>query len=140
MTIRVRYARVSWFGERLRAVPKELRRDVRKAVREAGADLVQAVRGAASWSTRIPRATTMKVAFGSRTAGVRVAVSNRRAPHAKVHEFPNRGTMIRHPVFGDTDVWVNQPARPFFRRTVNAERRAVVAKIEKAIDGVLDDL
>jgi len=140
MTIRARAVRFDFFGAKLKAVPKEARAAVRKAVREAGVDLTQAVRGAASWSSRIPGATTMKVGFGARSAGVRIAVSARRAPHAKVHEFPNNRATIRHPVFGDRDAWVNQPAHPFFRKTVNANRRAVVAKIEKAIDRVIDGL
>lgn len=142
MTMRVSpSASFSMFGAKLGGLPKEARREVRRAVREAGDDLLQAVRrAAAAWSTRIPAATTIKVGFGARSAGVRIAVSERRAPHAKVHEFPNRGRSIRHPVFGDRDVWVEQVAHPFFRRSVYGNRRLVVNKIEKAIDGVIRGL
>ena len=43
-----------------------IKRELRKAVAEAGAEVISAIRAEASWSTRIPGATTLAPSFGAR--------------------------------------------------------------------------
>lgn len=135
MTVRVQHTEVRLFADRLKDVAPTARRELRGKIREAGAELTRAVRGAASWSSRIPGAVEMQVGFG-----VRIRVNRAKAPHARVLEFPNRGTMVRHPVFGNRDNWVETPGRPFFFTTVKAKEQAVVGKISDAIDEAIKSL
>lgn len=72
-----------------KAVATRLRRQIRQVAAESGAALVTKMRANASWSTRIPAATGVKVSFGARSAGMTVATSARRAPHARPLEKGN---------------------------------------------------
>lgn len=123
------------FADQLRGFPKDLRKELRRNIKAASEQLVRDIQSNASWSTRIPAATKVRVGFGQRSAGVRVFVDKRAAPHARPLEFGSQGrsNINRHPVFG-TDVWVDQPTRPFFMRAVRSNRRQVVSKVQEAID------
>lgn len=124
---------VKAFADQLRHVPPELRRGLRREIRKAGEALVNDIRSNASWSSRIPAATKIRVGFGARSAGVTVQVDAGQAPHARPLEFGNRGAFNRHPVFGG-DTWVDQPTRPFFMRAVRSNEPKVVRAVGDAIE------
>lgn len=135
----IKYTDVTLFAQRLQDVAPTARTELRKTIRKAGDELVQDVRGAASWSSRIPQAVQIKVGFGKR-GGVRIFVNSKKAPHARPLEFPNRGLMVRHPVFGDRENWVETPGRPFFFKTVRKHEQKVIAGISQAIDKAVQGL
>lgn len=76
-----------------KAFATQVRRQVRKAVGEAGADVLGAIRAEAStFSRRIPAATKITTSFAGKRAGVKVTTSSKRAPHARPLEFGNKNT------------------------------------------------
>jgi hypothetical protein len=137
-----------------------VRKELRRGVAEAGQGMVSAVKSAASWSSRIPGATSMQTSFGSRSAGVRVRVSATRAPHARPLEFGNKnvpqpqhlstrhsappGRLLRHPVLPSRDqtrdqwVWVDMPTRPFFLAAIGARTPLIEARMRKVLDDVAE--
>ena len=73
-----------------KAFAASLRKNIRKAVTESGAEMVAAVREKASWSTRIPAATSMQTLFAGKVVRVAVRVNAKKAPHARPYEMGNR--------------------------------------------------
>lgn len=142
MVVRVRYEAVSTFARQLGNVPRELRKELRPHIRTAAQKLQAKVQQNASWSSRIPAATKVKVSFASRSGGVTVYVDSNAAPHARPLEFGSQGrsNVNRHPVFGNRGVWVDQPARPFFMNAARESEPQVVNEIQKAIDAALGRL
>ena len=69
-----------------------IKRELRKAVAEAGAEVISAIRAEASWSTRIPGATTLAPSFGARAVGVKIKVNSKKAPHARPLEMGTKDT------------------------------------------------
>lgn len=132
----VDHASVTLLAQQLGKVPIELRRELRPKLR-AGADaIVRDMKARASYSTRIPGAIRTTVSFAARGGGVKIRVDSNRAPHARVLERGNLGgrhDTFRHPVFGDTDVWVSQPTRPFFFPAVRAGREQLKKHISDAV-------
>jgi hypothetical protein len=133
--IRIDGAEIKAFADQLQHVPRDLRPALRREIRKSGDSLVRDIRSNASWSSRIPAATKLRVGFGARSAGVTIRVDAGAAPHARPLEFGNRGAFNRHPVFGGP-AWVDQPTRPFFMRAVRARERQVVAAVQSAIERV----
>lgn len=105
----------------LRAMSKEVRREIRPALKKAAEPMVAAARANASWSSRIPRA--IRVAVIKR--GVEIRVSAKRAPHARPYEGISGNGQFRHPVFGNRDRWVPQKTRPFLDPAVKAHRNKI---------------
>lgn len=108
-----------------------VRKQIRAAVTEAGADIVAQVRREASWSTRIPAATTIRPNFTARSAGIRIVTNRRKAPHARPLEFGNKD--------GNPDVLENgtggkMPTRPFFFKAIEKTDKATEQKFLDAID------
>lgn len=138
MAARVRHQAVTSFARQLRDVPKEFRRELRPKIRKASDKVAGKIRANASWSSRIPGAVKTQVSFSSRSGGVRVFVDSDAAPHARPMEFGSQGRrgVNRHPVFG-RDVWVDQPAKPFFMKAVRESEQDVVLEIQDAIDNAL---
>jgi hypothetical protein len=140
VTVQVGHAEVRLFAARLQLVAPTARRELRPKIREAAGELTAELKRESSWSSRIPGAVYLKTGFGPRSSGVRVGIDARKAPHARPLEFPNRGGMVRHPVHGNREVWVETPARPFFFRAVSAKQDAVFANIDAAIDEAVKGL
>lgn len=69
-----------------------VRKNIRVAAAEGGAELVAAVKASASWSTRIPAATSLAVTFSTRKAGARIKVDKKKAPHARPYEQGSKDT------------------------------------------------
>ena len=115
-----------------------LRSNMRKAVSESGSEITAAVRAEASWSKRIPGATSLATSFGAKKVGVQVKVNAKKAPHGRPLESGSKGNpnTNRHPVFGKKGRWVDQPTRPFFFAVAKAMTPRVEGKIQAAIDTV----
>lgn len=132
----VDYTSISVLARELGKVPAELRKELRPKLR-AGADhIVRDMRSRAGYSSRIPSAIRMSVSFSARSGGITIRVDNRRAPHARPLELGNHGgraSSFRHPVFGNRDVWVTQPTRPFFFPAVKAGRAELRRHISDAV-------
>lgn len=122
-----------------------VRKQIRAGVTAAGADIVEAVRSEASWSGRIPAATTIRPNFTARSAGVRVSVNRRKAPHARTLEFGNYdaspgAATFKHPVFGRRRllgrlyVTAKQNKRPFFFKATQKQTPAMEQQFLDAID------
>lgn len=103
-------------------------------------------RGRPSLRRSIARATQIRVrTSGARNAGVLVWVNPRRMP-------PGQGALPaymeglrpyhrwRHPVFGNSDVWVQQQARPWFYRTAARYELSAQRDAARAIDSIADEI
>lgn len=102
-------------------------------MRAAGQVVKTAIQSNAGFSSRIPGAVRMTTSFGSKTGGVRIWVDAKKAPHARPLENLGRSGSFRHPVFGDMDVWVSQPAHPFFFPAVKSSGGKVRSLVEDAV-------
>lgn len=137
------YSSVRDLARDLGRVPIELRRQLRPALREGGQHILDDMRRRASYSSRIPGATRMTVSFSAKGGGIRFRTIAARAPHARPLEMGNQGgraERFRHPVFGDKEVWVTQPTRPFFFPALKAGRSQLHAHIGKAITSSLREV
>lgn len=125
---------------RLGEIPKELRRLLRPELREAGEDLAGQARSNASWSTKIPGATKVRVSFARRRPGVSVVVDKKLAPNARPFERGGSRGTFRHPVFKTErrrrTAWVSQEARPFLAPAARSKERPTVRKIRRVVDRV----
>lgn len=114
-------------------VPKDLRDELRPRMRLAGAKVQRDIQAGAGFSSRIPGAVRIGVAFGSKTGGVRIYVDQKKVPHARPIENLGRAGTFRHPVFGNREVWVEQPAQPFFFPAVKRNRAQVRELVADAV-------
>lgn len=121
------------YGADIARLPKELRSRLRPRMREAGEITMARARANAAWSSRIPRALSLRVSFARRDPGVTIIADTSAAPHARPLEGITSEGSFRHPVFGN-DVWVTQATRPFLRPAAQATGGDVVAKVAEAID------
>lgn len=136
----VEYVGIRRLADELGMVPIELRRQLRPEIRAGAETLVRDMKSRASYSSRIPSAIRTTVSFSSKSGGVTIRVDTRRAPHARPLERGNHGgraDSFRHPVFGNRDVWVTQPTRPFFFPAVKAGRKQLVEHISRAVKASL---
>jgi len=114
-----------------------VRKEIRRAVTDAGTDIVGKVRAEASWSKRIPAATTIRPNFTAKSAGVRIVTNRRKAPHARPLEGVGGGRTFTHPLFGNKDDLINQPVRPFFFKAIEKATPATERKFDAAINEAL---
>ena len=158
-------------GKHLKTLDKKfaasLRKRMRDGIKDAGGEMVQAVKRQASWSRRIPAATTLKTSFATRSAGVTITVNARKAPHARPLEFGNKnifpgrtsrrqklakefgarsiGRGLRHPVFPDPAKdrsqwnWADMDTRPFFFAAEAASSQAMADRMRQVLDEVARD-
>ncbi|WP_163571030.1 hypothetical protein [Fodinicola feengrottensis] len=108
--------------------PKELA----KGLRSAGQIVAAAAASNASWSTRIPQ--SIKVSGGAQSVTVRAGGDA--APHAAAFEG-TKGAVFRHPVYGQSEVWVDQAAKPYLAKAANDNADAVAEEVAKVIDAVM---
>lgn len=120
-------------------IPKDLKAKLRPGLREVGTIVRDRARINAGWSKRIPPATRVSVGFTKRNPGVAVQVNRKAAPGARPLENFGRDGMIRHPVFGHTDRWVSQRARPFLAKALEEEAPEAERKIAEVFDRVSRD-
>ncbi|MGZ4518874.1 MAG: hypothetical protein ACXVXO_00310 [Mycobacteriaceae bacterium] len=119
----------------LKGVEGNLRVELRRGIKEAAQGVADAVKAETSWSSRIPAAVRVKPSFSARVTGVTVEVDGKKAPEARPINNKGKSGTFRHRVFG-RDVWVNQPARPFF----DAAIRGKTPDIERRIAQVANDV
>lgn len=124
---------------------KSLQRQMRRRLREAVKPIVAEVQGeAAVYSRTVARSIVAQFSYSARTAGAQIVARRSRMPPGKqslptLFEYGSQGSggrYIRHPVFGNTEVWVNQPIRPYFFKTIRRHERQVQA----ALIAVLTDV
>ncbi len=69
-----------------------VRKNLRAGVQTGGTKVLTEVRRRASWSTRIPNATSLSVRYSLRGASVLIRVNHNKAPHARGLELGNKTT------------------------------------------------
>lgn len=119
----------------LSRIPRELHRQIRPRLREVGQDTMREAAVNASWSTRIPRALSVRVTLAGRRPGVSIRASLKIAPHARALE----GIIddpFKHPVFGDYGIWVSQAARPYLLPATHAAG----PRLRQTVVEILDDV
>lgn len=117
-------------------MPKEVRQEIRPALRASAKKPLQQARANASWSTRIPGATGIRVNFSKRTAGVSLVVNKNKAPHARAYENEGKQGWFRTPLFGNRELWFRHRARPFFYQVGPPWVKEVDQAVGQAVDKV----
>lgn len=124
----------------LHSLPREIQRELRPKMRQAGELVAAKARSNASeWSERIPGAISVRTSFGTRTAGAAVVVNSAAAPHARPYEgLSARGGTFRVPVFGR---WLpdveSRATRPFLFPAGVACEAAAAHLVEQAVDSAI---
>lgn len=124
----------------------ELRKQLNKDLREAVKPLIPKTRAEArrtlpkrgGYAVLVAKATQrVQVRTGQATAGVRLIVVNDKSSARRA----NRG-VLRHPVFGNREAWVNQPlaTHGWFDRPAKAEHPKIVEAALDAITHVIDEI
>lgn len=121
----------------LSRLAKDLRKaapEAWKAYRVAAKALAQPVladaKARASYSSRIPQSGKIRVTSGG---NIKIIFGGDAAPDAAAIENRGRG-FVRHPVFGDRNVWTSKGSHPAFLAPALAARAEEVAKgIEEAV-------
>lgn len=124
----------------LEGIPKELRQQLRPALKAAAQPIVQDAKARASWSARIPRAITLSIRFARRDPGVSLVVRRAVAPHGRPLEGITGNATIRHPVHGHRDRWVAQETRPYLVPAVEAGADGALAATVTAVDQTAREL
>lgn len=125
-----------------RKIPPDLKRELRPALRKAAQPVLAEARARASWSTRIPGATSIGTGLTARRVGVSIRVSARKAPHARPYEHGGRQGTFRHPVFPDPTRtrgewnWVAQRARPFLRPALWSKADEVAGELDGLVPSI----
>ena len=125
-----------WYriSKELRAYDPALLTALRKRLRSAGDFAVERIKanlglpspdgGPDTGEMRdiLARATRVSISFSQRQAGVKITTSGRGLPeqHRALLKVYNK-TDFRHPVFGDTDNWVDQRGRTYFTEAFEGE-------------------
>lgn len=120
-------------------IPDDLRKKLRKPLREAGRIVADDAKLRSSFSTRIPRAIRVSTSFTARRPGVSVVVDRKKAPHGRPYEHGGNPGTFRHPVFGNREVWVPQAARPFLEPALEAKGDEAGRRITDAVDEATRD-
>ena len=128
------------FRQELRAAGKPMVPAVRQAIRQ-----IPSKRGysADGLRGRMAKATRLVVRTAGRDAGVRLRVDGRKMPDKmKALQSYMEGVRPRwrHPVFGNREVWVQQPPKPYFYQTVERMGLAAQQNIQRAADNVARDI
>lgn len=106
------------------------RRQVRAAVSESGAAMLADVKSRASWSSRIPAATSVKTTFSVRSAKVQIVTNAKAAPHARPLELGNKNT------FNEAEITARTTTVRVGGRLVQVGRRKAMAKMKQSGVGV----
>lgn len=114
----------------LKVASVESEKDFYLGLLEAGEIVAERARENASFSSRIPGSLRVR----RRGTTVKILAGGNAAPEAAPLEHHGRAGSFRHPVFGNTEVWVDQPAHPFLTPAAVETEPAVVAVIDKHVD------
>jgi len=134
---------------------KELLKRFRKELRAAGRPLVPAVRAsirqipssrpysANGLRGQMSRATGLQVKTTGRQASAVIRVDGRKMPPragAVAAYMEGSRPRWRHPVYGDRDNWVPQPAHPYFYKVMRAGGPRARLAVNRVIDQVSKDI
>jgi hypothetical protein len=128
------------FRKELRGAAKPLVPLVRASIRQIPSKrpyTAQGLRG------QLSRATKLEVKTAGRQAAVVVRVDGRKMPnHSKSVQAYMEGTKPRwrHPVFGNRENWVQQPAQPYFYKVMAAAGPRARAAVNRVMDSVSKDI
>jgi hypothetical protein len=122
----------------------ELRKELHKGIRQAARPLIPAARAEAL--RRLPKSGGLAAQVAKEPArvqqrtgsdpGVRIVIGRNRGGARAA----NRG-VIRHPVFGNREVWVDQRVQPgWFDDSMKASAPEIRRGIERAMDAVIDEI
>jgi len=121
---------------------RELRASIRLAAERAADDSRQVISGgASSTGLRLGIAAGIRVTvMTGNTAGIRISTAVSQMPDNKrklvrAMDKPS----FRHPIYG-SDVWVEQPGRPYFASVIYKHRDDVAQEIQRAMQKALDSL
>lgn len=149
----------TYSGEDLSTIARELRKmddktilkGFRKELRKSAQPLVPAVRAsirripssrpysAQGLRGRLSRATTLQVKTAGKQASVIIRVDGRKMPnHSKSVQAYMEGSKPRwrHPVFGNTAVWVQQDPQPYFYKVMSAAGPRARLAVNRVISDV----
>lgn len=118
----------------LKASSPELTKRLRTGMRAAGQIVADEAKSRSAYSRQIPGSIGVSVlGFG---ATVKVTA---KAPNAAPIENEGKG-FVRHPVFGDMDVWTAKNSHPaFLGPALDAKADDVAEAISNVVDATLDE-
>lgn len=159
VTVSADLSAVGRLAKRLeKADATRLRRSVRDAANGAGTKMLAEARSNASWSSKVPRATTLRTSFGVRSAGVTMKTDRKRVPYAYYYERGSKnsgGRYVKHPIYGSQDenaradvrsrydnkaTWRQTPTRPFFFKAGTKGREEFVKNLQNRLNDVIREL
>ncbi len=114
----------------LKKVEPKLQKQFFKDLNAGGQIVAARAKANASFSSRIPK--TIKVR--RRGVSVSVVAGGPGAPDAAPFENRGESGTFRHPVFGNTQVWVDQQAHPFLAPAGRDSIPQVVGSIRAGVD------
>ena len=140
-------------ARRLRQADPQIRRDLRRRIREAGTPALSAVKtaahgvqmttspdaagtgGSTGLRDRLDAATKLSVL----ASGIRIQVRESQVDkrYGKTLTAGSEGKTWRHPVFGNKNAWVAQTGSPWFYPTLRAETPAFRRAVERAMRDTL---
>ena len=128
---------VSWrkLQRDLKDLGPAIRKDFNNEIKVHAQNIMSDAKANASWSSRIPGSLSISVT----ASRVGVKANRRKAPHARAMEGVRRagfGTVreFRHPVYGNQNIWVSQPTKPFLAPAIRANQAAF---FESAHDSII---
>ncbi|RBQ21620.1 HK97 gp10 family phage protein [Spongiactinospora rosea] len=125
------------FARELGKMPKEVRRELRPRLKSVGAKALISARLRAAWSTRIPRATRLKIGLSQRNPGLAIEVDRKRAPHARPYENNDEDGIFLAPFFGNKNGrWYGHRARPFLVRGARPWFETTDRDVAEVVDDV----
>lgn len=117
----------------LRRTDPAIKKEFYKGLRQAGHIVEEVAVFYSRWSGRIPSSLVV------RGSGLHVQVAARSsiAPDAAPFEHGGQEGTFRHPVYGNREVWVDQPAHPFLAPALAARIDQVLEVTMGAVDSAL---
>ena len=118
---------------------KDLRRELNKGLREGAKDMPKAAQGAAKSS--LPRAGRLNVVVAARPVKLGVVSGGVRVRYTRTDRRMYEQGRLRHPVFGNREVWVTQWITPgWFTDRMRSEARKVRPELVKAMDRIAEKI
>ncbi len=114
----------------LKKAEPALAKDFTRALKDSAEIVAVKARANASFSSRIPKT----IRASGTTVSAKVVAGGDAAPHAAPLEHGGKGGTFRHPVYGNLNVWVPQPAHPFLTPAGEESAPLVQERVEKAVD------
>ena len=131
----------------MRGVAKPLVPAIRRNIKSMPSKGESRRRGRRKLRTELSRSLTLQVRTSGRSAGVAVFMSPKKMPDGKkaLPSYLERrpGYMrLRHPVFGDPDLWVQQRVPPagYFTRAVGPAERNAQQRIRAVVDAIANEI